>query len=226
MDRWQFLSGRSWWRPPVAMCELIKKEDFLNKKFKKKPDYQRDEHGMMWRDLLIGFGGVAEEGMRVRVNYHGRVESGRSFDTSYKRGRPVKFVIGDSEGLVIPAIDVMVRGMREGGIREVIVPPDMAFPTMYTDVLIYEIELMAINVPFEDPSRWERLYQAIQKLRQLDVDEWQQVLDREKKLWKKLYDKELNQGGQETVDGRVGGEGEGEGSEAGGDEQYKGGRED
>ncbi|CBZ53000.1 hypothetical protein NCLIV_027890, partial [Neospora caninum Liverpool] len=46
---------------------------------------------------------------------------------------------------LIPALDEGIRGMRVGGIRELIVPPHLAYPFMCQEVLIYEVHVLWIG---------------------------------------------------------------------------------
>ncbi|KFH13276.1 peptidyl-prolyl cis-trans isomerase, FKBP-type domain-containing protein [Toxoplasma gondii MAS] len=59
---------------------------------------------------------------------------------------------------LIPALDEGIRGMRVGGIRELIVPPYLAYPFMCQEVLVYEVHVLWIGetLPKSD-SLWIRL---------------------------------------------------------------------
>ncbi|KEP66440.1 UNVERIFIED_CONTAM: peptidyl-prolyl cis-trans isomerase, FKBP-type domain-containing protein [Hammondia hammondi] len=59
---------------------------------------------------------------------------------------------------LIPALDEGIRGMRVGGIRELIVPPHLAYPFMCQEVLVYEVHVLWIGetLPNSD-SLWIRL---------------------------------------------------------------------
>ena len=51
--------------------------------------------------------------------------SGEEFDASYNRGEPLEFQLG--AGRVIAGWDQGVAGMRVGGRRQLIIPPDLAY---------------------------------------------------------------------------------------------------
>ena len=74
---------------------------------------------------FIGCGVGAKEGDTVSVHYTGTLENGTVFDSSYDRGVPLEFVIG--AGQMIPGFDEAVRGMKEGQVKKVNIPPADAY---------------------------------------------------------------------------------------------------
>lgn len=77
-------------------------------------------------DIVVGDGPEAKQGDLVSVQYVGvDYESGEEFDASWDRGEPFQFQLG--AGQVIPGWDQGVAGMRVGGRRELIIPPDQAY---------------------------------------------------------------------------------------------------
>ena len=78
------------------------------------------------RDLVVGDGPVAEAGQQAVVHYVGVAHStGEEFDASYNRGTPFTFPLGG--GRVIAGWDQGVQGMRVGGRRELIIPPQLGY---------------------------------------------------------------------------------------------------
>jgi peptidylprolyl isomerase len=78
------------------------------------------------KDLIKGNGRAARSGDQVTVQYVGvDYKSGKQFDASWDRGQPFPFQLGAAE--VIPGWDKGVAGMRVGGRRELIIPPDLAY---------------------------------------------------------------------------------------------------
>jgi peptidylprolyl isomerase len=75
-------------------------------------------------DLLAGTGIVALPGKVATVHYVGDHYDGREFDTSWG-GHPLSFTVGGEE--VIPGWDEGIVGMRVGGRRMLVVPPDLAY---------------------------------------------------------------------------------------------------
>ena len=80
------------------------------------------ESGLTIIDLVLGEWDVAESGQTVTVNYTGTLENGEQFDTSYGRA-PFPFPLGG--GRVIKGWDEGVAGMKVGGKRKLIIPPEL-----------------------------------------------------------------------------------------------------
>ena len=77
-------------------------------------------------DIWEGDGGMASPGDMVKVHYVGVAYStGEEFDASWNRGDPLQFELG--AGHVIAGWDQGVLGMKVGGRRQLIIPPDLAY---------------------------------------------------------------------------------------------------
>ncbi|UQX90035.1 FKBP-type peptidyl-prolyl cis-trans isomerase [Jatrophihabitans telluris] len=78
------------------------------------------------RDLTVGDGAEAHAGQQAVVHYVGVAYStGEEFDASWNRGAPFTFPLG--EGRVIAGWDQGVQGMKIGGRRELIIPPQLGY---------------------------------------------------------------------------------------------------
>ena len=106
--------------------------------------------GLKITDLVEGTGDVASSGQNVVVHYRGTLENGKQFDASYDRGTPFEFPLG--AGRVIKGWDEGVQGMKVGGKRKLVIPPDLGYgqrgagrviPPNAT--LIFEVELLDIK---------------------------------------------------------------------------------
>ncbi|MDP6787428.1 MAG: FKBP-type peptidyl-prolyl cis-trans isomerase [Rhodospirillales bacterium] len=103
------------------------------------------------RDIAVGTGAEAVMNARVGVHYTGWLEDGKEFESSRGLHSPLYFVIGSGE--VIPGWEEGVKGMREGGMRELIIPPDMAYGTEgkgdipADSTLRFEVELISVERP-------------------------------------------------------------------------------
>ncbi len=79
-------------------------------------------------DISPGSGDIAVRGATVEVHYTGWLYSngkrGRQFETSLK-GQAISFVLGKGE--VIEGWDRGIEGMRVGGKRDLIIPPQLAY---------------------------------------------------------------------------------------------------
>jgi len=77
-------------------------------------------------ELIEGTGKEAKSGDRVTVQYVGvGYETGEEFDSSWSRNEPFSFTLGAGE--VIPGWDQGVAGMKVGGRRELVIPPELAY---------------------------------------------------------------------------------------------------
>jgi peptidylprolyl isomerase len=77
-------------------------------------------------DVTEGEGTEARTGDTVTVEYVGvSYSDGKEFDSSWERPEPFSFQLGG--GQVIPGWDQGIAGMKVGGRRELIIPPDLAY---------------------------------------------------------------------------------------------------
>jgi peptidylprolyl isomerase len=77
-------------------------------------------------DIWEGNGAVAKSGDTVEVHYVGvAFSTGEEFDASWNHGVPLQFQLG--AGRVIAGWDQGVAGMKVGGRRQLIIPPDLAY---------------------------------------------------------------------------------------------------
>ena len=108
------------------------------------------ESGLQIEDLLVGIGDEARVGLTVSVHYSGWLVDGRKFDSSLDRGVPFEFELG--RGSVIKGWDEGVVSMKVGGIRRLIIPPELAYGDRGAGsvippgaTLIFEIELLDVR---------------------------------------------------------------------------------
>ena len=77
-------------------------------------------------DLVEGDGAEAKTGDTVTMEYVGvSYSNGKEFDSSWERPEPFTFQLGS--GQVIPGWDQGIPGMKVGGRRKLIIPPDLAY---------------------------------------------------------------------------------------------------
>jgi peptidylprolyl isomerase len=107
---------------------------------------------MQVRDVVQGNGKAAEAGDTISVQYVGvSWSTGQQFDSSWDRGKqPFKFKLGS--GMVIPGWDQGLVGMRQGGRRELVIPPNLAYgaqgqpPSIApNETLIFVIDLQKVK---------------------------------------------------------------------------------
>jgi FKBP-type peptidyl-prolyl cis-trans isomerase FkpA len=116
-----------------------------------------EENTMKMIDHTTGEGAEATAGNRVTVHYTGWLfdesapdNKGQKFDSSRDRGDPFVFPLG--AGRVIAGWDQGVAGMKIGGNRTLIIPPEMGYgprgaggviPPNAT--LVFDVELLAVG---------------------------------------------------------------------------------
>jgi peptidylprolyl isomerase len=84
--------------------------------------------GLKMIDSKEGQGEAVKTGNTISVHYTGWLyengNRGRKFDSSVDRGQPFNFTVGQG---VIKGWSEGVVGMKPGGKRELIIPPDLAY---------------------------------------------------------------------------------------------------
>jgi peptidylprolyl isomerase len=105
---------------------------------------------LVTKEIIVGTGPEAKAGDSVTVNYVGVLyNGGKEFDASWKRAEPFTFTLG--RGQVIPGWDQGVAGMKVGGRRELIIPPELAYgkrgtpPTIPANApLVFVVDLLGV----------------------------------------------------------------------------------
>lgn len=114
---------------------------------------------LLIEELRAGIGNEARAGMILAVHYTGWLYEpaalgyrGRQFDSSRERGQPFVFQLG--AGRVIRGWEVGVTGMRVGGLRRLVIPPELAYGDRDIgnglippgSTLVFEIELLGVEL--------------------------------------------------------------------------------
>lgn len=101
-------------------------------------------------EIVAGTGDSPKAGDLVAVHYTGMLTDGTVFDSSYKRGQPYTFPLG--QGQVIPGWDEGIALLKVGGKARLIIPPELGYgergaggviPPNAT--LVFDVELMGIG---------------------------------------------------------------------------------
>ena len=109
--------------------------------------------GLQFEDAVIGSGAEAVQGNQVAVHYTGWLYTngvaGNKFDSSKDRGQPFKFPLGG--GQVIRGWDEGVAGMKVGGTRRLVIPPDLGYGARGAGgvippnaTLLFEVDLLGV----------------------------------------------------------------------------------
>jgi peptidylprolyl isomerase len=105
--------------------------------------------GLQYEDVVVGSGKMAEPGMQVSVHYTGTLTDGTKFDSSLDRGQPIQFQLG--AGRVIQGWEEGIKGMRIGGKRKLVIPPDLGYgangggPIPPNATLLFDVELVDVK---------------------------------------------------------------------------------
>ena len=130
--------------------------------FAKLPEFQYEDSelrtaasGMQYADVVVGTGASPQKGQTIQAHYTGRLTNGRTFDSSYERGSPLKFKVGVRQ--VIQGWDdgilgaEGVEGMKVGGKRVLIIPPELGYGARGAGGVIpgnatlkFDVELVAV----------------------------------------------------------------------------------
>ncbi|NCY26353.1 MAG: FKBP-type peptidyl-prolyl cis-trans isomerase [Alphaproteobacteria bacterium] len=111
----------------------------------------------MTTDTTIGTGAEATAGQQISVHYTGWLydpaapeNKGRKFDSSRDRGQPFEFTLG--VGQVIGGWDQGFAGMKVGGSRTLVIPPELGYGARGAGgvippnaTLLFEVELLGVG---------------------------------------------------------------------------------
>jgi peptidylprolyl isomerase len=99
-------------------------------------------------DLIVGDGAEAQPGSKVDVHYLGvEYETGEEFDSSWSRGDSIDFPLGS----LIKGWQEGIPGMKVGGRRKLVVPPQLAYGPagsghrLSGKTLIFVIDLLGVS---------------------------------------------------------------------------------
>ncbi|MCD4793034.1 MAG: FKBP-type peptidyl-prolyl cis-trans isomerase [Bacteroidales bacterium] len=102
--------------------------------------------GLYYIETLEGTGDYAATGNKVKVHYEGRLIDGEVFDSSFDRGKPSEFIVGQ----LIQGWNEGLTYMKIGGKATLIIPSKLAYGTKGSDnipgysTLIFDLELISI----------------------------------------------------------------------------------
>jgi FKBP-type peptidyl-prolyl cis-trans isomerase len=106
--------------------------------------------GLRYQDVEKGQGTEATAGRNVSVHYTGWLPNGEKFDSSRDRNQPFGFTLG--AGQVIAGWDEGVAGMKVGGRRKLVIPPDLGYGTAGAPpdippgaTLVFDVQLLDVR---------------------------------------------------------------------------------
>jgi peptidylprolyl isomerase len=106
--------------------------------------------GLVKEDIVKGKGRAAKAGDNVTMQYVGvSWSNGQQFDASWDRQEAFPFQLG--AGMVIPGWDQGIVGMKKGGRRLLVIPPDMGYgpqgsgPIGPNETLVFVVDLVGVG---------------------------------------------------------------------------------
>jgi FKBP-type peptidyl-prolyl cis-trans isomerase FkpA len=140
--------------PPPAkplMPEVAggKPADAEGEKAKLGPSAVTTKTGLKYEDLKVGAGKEAKDGTSVDVHYTGWLTNGTKFDSSKDRNEPFQLSL---PGQVIAGWNEGIPGMKEGGVRKLVIPASLGYGEQGMgeaippgSTLVFEVELLKVN---------------------------------------------------------------------------------
>ena len=111
--------------------------------------------GLQINNIIEGEGAEIINHSKIQVHYTGKLQDGTKFDSSYDRGQPFSFQIGLRE--VIEGWEIGLMGMKVGGKRTLIIPPELAYGERGAGDLIppnatltFDVEIIDVKAPGYD----------------------------------------------------------------------------
>lgn len=104
-------------------------------------------NGLKWKDLKVGEGETLKQGERALVHYKGYLSDGTEFDSSYSRNQPFE---ANLKGGVIQGWILGLPEMKAGGVRRLVIPPELGYGSMArpkipaNSTLIFEVKLIQV----------------------------------------------------------------------------------
>lgn len=105
--------------------------------------------GVIIRDIIVGQGEEIKVGQKVSVNYVLSLSDGTIIQNSKELGAPFTFTLGAGE--VIQGWEAGFAGMKVGGVRMIVVPPELGYgsaqvgPIPANSTLIFTVEALYVT---------------------------------------------------------------------------------
>lgn len=108
--------------------------------------------GLQINNIIEGEGNEIINHSKIQVHYTGKLQDGTKFDSSYDRGEPFSFQIGLRQ--VIEGWEIGLMGMKVGGKRTLVIPPELAYGEIGAGDLIpsnatltFDVEIVDVRAP-------------------------------------------------------------------------------
>ncbi len=129
--------------PAAAAANAAKGKEYLEAN-KSKPGVQVTASGLQYKVINAGSGASPKVTSTVKVHYRGTLIDGTEFDSSYKRGQPAEFAVGQ----VVKGWTEALQLMKKGAKYQLTIPSELAYggrdsgQIPANSVLNFEVELL------------------------------------------------------------------------------------
>ena len=130
------------------MAKMQKENAALLEREAAREGAEKSASGMIITHVEPGSGDAPAASDTVKVHYRGALANGEEFDSSYERGEPALFNLGQ----LIPCMQEGLMAMKVGGKSRLICPPDIAYGETGAGgaippnaVLVFEVDLLSIE---------------------------------------------------------------------------------
>jgi FKBP-type peptidyl-prolyl cis-trans isomerase FkpA len=106
-------------------------------------------NGVIINDINVGSGEELVMGKRATLHYILSLSDGTTIQNSRDFGTPFSFTLGVDK--LIPGWEQGVLGMKEGGVRTIVIPPELGYgaagqgPVPPNATLVFTIELLSVE---------------------------------------------------------------------------------
>jgi FKBP-type peptidyl-prolyl cis-trans isomerase FkpA len=135
-------------RAELTAEEKSKSDSFMSGA-EKEPGIKKTASGMLYKEIVAGWGPTPKAEDKVRVNYHGTLRDGTVFDSTHERGEPTVFQLDK----VIKCWSEGLQRMKVGGKSKLVCPAELAYgdrgapPNIVPGAaLVFEVELIRLVV--------------------------------------------------------------------------------
>lgn len=107
--------------------------------------------GVEYIDEKIGTGAAVGTTSTIKFHYVGTLKNGRVFDSSRDQIVPNPAELKLGESILVPGLEEGLQGMRAGGRRRIIVPPEQAYGSQGrtrippNSTLIFDVEVLRVK---------------------------------------------------------------------------------
>ena len=105
--------------------------------------------GLYYRDIVVGTGPVIHGTVDVKVHYTGWLSNGVKFDSNADDDVPLTVPLG--RGRAIKGWDIGLEGMRVGGRRQLVIPPELGYGSNRSGMippdatLVFDLKVVSVK---------------------------------------------------------------------------------